>query len=418
MADEWSGEAPVLREETRTARGRTLELLVTVVVLSTLLSFSVNIGSSLLLQVLTQRQELIVAGASGGLAILAALLLVPRISTTIKEFHEEIEICLPLLVSAQDVEVLRIAYYDELTEMAHAALARRPAEERRRMAEVLQHPASDRDVKLRREIAAFALELAQFLFTVEVVQASRQLLGREAAYHAYRDVARMQPRVIVDDWQKLIAAISPNPYAYQQTAGVPEKLALPAGVRLYLPEIGRQLETMRRPRQRWSTGPEDALLLRVDGGRDAQIDITALADFSEHAYPQPTTPQRGALARCFLRNARDQRIRDLTREEQAAADMLDDQGKAKPSAADGEGALERYTSLHTRLYKGGQRPRLLRIYVRLDGTMRIRLLSGERRLRGLYVWGVALTRMLAQVDVDTFLAALRNAGQSTPRRQS
>ncbi|MGZ3716476.1 MAG: hypothetical protein ACXVA4_13730, partial [Ktedonobacterales bacterium] len=237
MADEWSGEAPVLREETRAARGRTLELLVTVVVLSTLLSFSVNIGSSLLFQVLTPQQDLIVAGASGGLAILAALLLVPRISTTIKEFHEEIEICLPLLVSAQDVEVLRIAQYDELTEMAHAALARRPAAERRRIAEVLQHPASDRDAKLRREIAAFALELAQFLFTVEVVQASRQLLGREAAYHAYRDVARMQPKVIVDDWQKLIAATSPNPYTQQRTAGMPEKVALPGGVRLYLPEI-------------------------------------------------------------------------------------------------------------------------------------------------------------------------------------
>lgn len=418
MADEWSGEAPVLREETRAARGRTLELLVTVVVLSTLLSFAVNLGSSLLFQVLTQQQDVIVAGASGGLAILAALLLVPRISTTIKEFHEEIEICLPLLVSAQDVEVLRVAYYDELTEMAHAALARRPAEERRRIAEVLQHPTGDRDVKIRREIAAFALELTQFLFTVEVAQTSRRLLGREAAYHAYRDVVRMQPKIIVDEWQKLIAATSSNPYTQQRTAGMPEKIAFPGGVRLYLPEIGRQLETMQRSRQRWSAGPEDALLLRVDGGRDAQIDITALADFSEHAYPQPTTPQRGALARCFLRNVRDQRIRDLTRDEQAAAALLDDQGRVERNASDGEGAVERYANLHTRLYKGGQQPRLLRVYVRLDGTMRIRLLSGERRLRGLYVWGVALSRMLAQVDVDTFLATLKGAGQSTPRRQA
>lgn len=417
MGDEWSGEAPVLREETRAARGRTVELLVTVVVLSTLLSFAVNLGSSLLFLVLTPQQDLLVAGASGGLAILAALLLVPRISTTIKEFHEEIEICLPLLVSSQDVEVLRIAYYDELTEMAHAALARRPAEERRRIAELLNHPSSG-EGKIRRELAAFALELAQFLFTVKVVQTSRLLLGREAAYHAYRDVARMQPRIIVDEWQKVIAATSPNRYTQQRTAGMPEKVALPDGIRLHLPEIGRQLETMRRPRQRWSMGPEDALLLRVDGGRDAQVDITALADFSEHAYPQPTLPQRGAMARCFLWNARDQRIRDLARDEQAAAALLDDQGKPERNQAGGEDAVERYASLHGRLYKGGQRPRLLRVYVRLDGTVRIRLLSGERRLRGLYVWGATLSRMLAQVDVDAFLAALRSAGQATPRRQS
>ena len=418
MAEEWSGEAPVLREETRAARGRTLELLVTVVVLSTLLSLAVNLGSTLLLQVLTQQQDILLVGASGGLALLAALLLVPRISTTIKEFHEEIEICLPLLVSAHDVEVLRIAYYDEVTELAHAALLRRPAEERRRIAEVLQHPAGASDAKIRRELAAFALELTQFLFTVQATQASRRLLGREAAYHKYRDVARVQPRIVVDEWAKLVAETSHNPYTQQRTAGMPEKVALPGGVRLHLPEIGRQIEAMPGSRRRWSAGPEDVLLLRLDGGRDARIDITALADFSEHAIPQLNAPRRGALGRCFLRNTRDQRLRDLAHDEQAAAALLDDQGKPQRNAADGEGAVERYADLYTRLYKSGQRPRLLRVFVHMDGVTRIRLLSGERRLRGLYIWGAALSRMLGQVDVELFLNALQSAGQATPRRQA
>ncbi|MEO7003708.1 MAG: hypothetical protein ABI068_17910, partial [Ktedonobacterales bacterium] len=139
MADEWArDEAPTLQEETRAARGRALELVVSVVGLSTLFGLALNLASGLLQQLLTTEEDVIVVAICAGLGIFALVVFIPRISTTVKEFHEELEIALPLLVSADDVEVVRVEYYDEITEVAHAALARRPAEERRALATALQ----------------------------------------------------------------------------------------------------------------------------------------------------------------------------------------------------------------------------------------------------------------------------------------
>jgi hypothetical protein len=105
---------------------------------------------------------------------------------------------------------------------------------------------------------------------------------------------------------------------------------------------------------------------------------------------------------------RDQRIRNLAREEEKAARQLNDHGQSQqlPEAA------AQYSELWSRLYNGSQRPHLLRIFVRLDGSFRIRLLSSERRQRGHYAWGTALSKLLSSTDVDTFLAALKQAGQA------
>jgi hypothetical protein len=114
------------------------------------------------------------------------------------------------------------------------------------------------------------------------------------------------------------------------------------------------------------------------------------------------------VARAILRNVRDQRIRNLAREEEKAARQLNDQGRSQQQPE----AVAHYTELWSRLYNGSQRPHLVRIFVRLDGSFRIRLLSSERRQRGHYAWGTALSKLLSATDVDTFLAALKQAGQS------
>jgi hypothetical protein len=47
---------------------------------------------------------------------------------------------------------------------------------------------------------------------------------------------------------------------------------------------------------------------------------------------------------------------------------------------------------------------------------RIRLLLSDRRQRGRYAWGAALSRLLAGSDIEVFLATLHENGQKTPRR--
>ncbi|HET8909078.1 MAG TPA: hypothetical protein VFN11_19140, partial [Ktedonobacterales bacterium] len=48
MGNDWRNTLPTLREETRAAQGRALELLASAVVISTLLSLAINLGSSLI----------------------------------------------------------------------------------------------------------------------------------------------------------------------------------------------------------------------------------------------------------------------------------------------------------------------------------------------------------------------------------
>src|SRR5690349_9314158 len=128
---------PELQEETRAARGRTLELLLSVVLLSTLLGVALNMGTALILKTLTDFEALLVVIGAVTLALIALLIFLPRASTTVKEFHEEVELFLPLLVTAHDVEVVQVSRFTPL-DVAHDALKRRPDEERKALAEFLR----------------------------------------------------------------------------------------------------------------------------------------------------------------------------------------------------------------------------------------------------------------------------------------
>jgi hypothetical protein len=130
-------------------------------------------------------------------------------------------------------------------------------------------------------------------------------------------------------------------------------------------------------------------------------------------------------ARAVLRNAQDRLLRELARTEEAAAEHVEREspgGGAKGSeegdtAGEDAAIWERaYQEAYAKLYRGTRRPRLLRVFVRFDGSFRIRLLSSERRQRGLYAWGATLSRSLSRGDIEVFMATLKDAGQKTPNR--
>src|SRR5512146_1025293 len=147
MSNEGSDTLPTLREETRAAQGRALELLASAVVISTLLSLAINLGSSLIAITFPTPVQIGLIVTSALLGLLAIVILLPRISTTVKEFEEDIEILVPLMVSANDISVLRVRHYDELTELAHAAVSHLAAEQRRQFAHLLlaQHGDANSD---------------------------------------------------------------------------------------------------------------------------------------------------------------------------------------------------------------------------------------------------------------------------------
>jgi hypothetical protein len=417
MRDDWPWNGPSLREETRTAKGHALELLITVVLVSTLLSLAINLGSSLLLQTYGWQLALLVMGICFVLAAVAMIVLMPGIFTRIKEFHEEVEILLPLLASSEDVEVIRLNYYDRVTELLHAALTRCSADERKDIAQALGRMSTDNAAETRQEIVMFALELMQFLFTTQVVRGSERLLGAQAPYHKFREVIQLLPSVVVSQWNDLANQVPSNRYFHRSLPRVPEKIRLPRGIRLQLPGIAEEIASKSHSHPADQSRVEEITLLKANVGRDTALAIAALATFGEHGLPRLNAPRRGFTARCILRNARDQRLRRLANEEELAATQLNDSGQPIEPVSQGEpDPVTRYASVHTKLYEGGQRPYLLRVFVRFDGSFRINLFKTEKRQYGLYPWGTALSQYLAQMDIEEFMAALKDAGQKTPRR--
>jgi hypothetical protein len=417
MKDDWSWSGPSLREETRIAKGHALELLITVVVVSTLLGLAINLGSSLLIQVLTLQQVLFAIGICVVVALVAIIVLAPSIFTTTKEFHNEIEIFLPLLASKQDVEVIRVKNYGNVTDLLHAALARRPAEERKHIAQILQSIHGNDTIAARQEMVGFVLELIQFLFVTQVVQRSAQLLGPQAAYHKFREIVQLQPSTVVSKRSELASQVPSNQYLQRPGLGVPEKIILPSGVDLYMPDTALEASSRSHSPQTERSKLEGITLLKAKVGRDIALGITAMAALSDYGFPKLTAPERGLTARCILRNARDQRLHDLALEEERAAAQLNDNGGAlrRPIEVEPD-PVTAYASLYTKLFEGGQRPYLLRVFVRLDGTFHIGLLISQKRQHGLYAWGTALAQLLALMDIEVFMATLKDAGQKTPRR--
>ena len=385
MSDDWRDTLPTLREETRAAQGRALELLASAVVISTLLSLAINLGSSLIANVAPTPVQIALIAASGALGVLAIVILLPRISTSVKEFEEDIEILMPLLVSQNDISVLQVRHYDELTELAHAAVSHLPAERRQQIARLLLAYHGDANREERRTLTAFLLELTQFLMAAQLVRESRTLLGAHAAYHKLRAVARQQSSVIAVEWQKLAAQSETNAFLQQRTQGIPEKALLPEGVSLTLPEVAPVALGKVRRQMKDSPGVAYIPLLEAHSHRDTALRISAMVGFSEHGLPTLTAPHRGFTARCALRNARDQRIHDLAVAEEHAANALRaaNHGKKSNGAESGDtpDAAATYAAAHAKLYDGSAKPCLIRLFVRFDGVFRIRLLSSDRRQR-------------------------------------
>jgi hypothetical protein len=403
---------PELQEETRAARGRTFELLLSVVLLSTLIGVALNLGTALLFQVLAQSEVLYIVLGSLALALIALIIFVPRASTTVKEFHEEVELFLPLLVTANDVEVVQVSRYSPL-DVAHDALKRRPIEERKTLAEHLRSSHGKTGVG-HQAVKRFALETAQLMLAVEVVRRSRQLLGDEAEYHKVRQIARMQPAIVSADFLGIMAQADGNVLFQGKTNGLPEKALLPERVRLRLPSVERQLEALSGKGKQ--THLRDITLLAAEADRDTAFRITAVADYSEHGIPTRQVPRRGLTARALLRNAEIQRIRELARAEEDAADQLDPSGRPRADVPESVALIERHREAYQKIYDANTRPRLLRVFVRFDGSFRIRLLAGERRQRAIYAWATALAQLLAQNDIEVYMSRLKEAGQKVPTR--
>jgi hypothetical protein len=417
MSNDWRNTLPTLREETRAAQGRALELLASAVVISTLLSLAINLSSSLIANTVPTAVQIALIAVAATLAILAIIILLPRISTTVKEFEEDIEILVPLLVSPNDISVLRVRYYDAITELAHAAITRMPAERRKEVAQLLQAQGGDADTPERTKLTAFLLDLTQFLMAGRLARESRDLLGPHAAYHKSRAVARQQSAVTAVEWQSLASQSETNAFLHQRTQGIPEKVLLPEGVALTLPEVApAALGKVHRQRAE-APGIAYLPLLEARSRRDVALRVTAMAGFSEHGLPTLGGPEKGFTTRCVLRNVRDERIRELAKtEEQAAGELAANRRGKKLETANADDATAVYAAAFAKVYDGNTRPHLIRIFVRFDGMFRIRLLLSDRRQRGRYAWGAALSRLLAESDIEVFLATLHENGQKTPRR--
>ena len=419
MRDDWSWDGPSLREETRTAQEHALELLLSVVGGSILLGLSISLFSSWLFQVLSGQQGVlfIIIGFCVVITLLIIVVFTPHIFTTIKEFHEEVEILLPLLSSSEDIKVIRVKYYDTVTELLHTALTRCSAEERKQIAQALRRLHSGSADGSRQEIVMFALKLIQFLFTTQVVRSSARLLGPQAAFHKFRGVMELQSSTVASKWDELASRVPNNHYFQNTLRGIPQKIILPGGVDLHLPDLAQEMSRKSHWQQVDNLRLEEITVLQAKVGRDTALAITALADFSEHGLPTLTAPLRGFTSRCILRNARDQHLSSLADEEELAATQLNESGQ--PIEAISEGELDpaiRYASVHTKLYEGTLRPYLLRIFVRFDGTFRINQFKNQEHRYGLYAWGTALAQQLAHMDIEQFMASLKNAGQKTPQR--
>ena len=404
--DEWTGGAPTLQEESRAARGRLGELFISVVVVTVLFGAGLNILTAALIARFNGGSDLLIGGGCILLGLLLLLIFVPRISTTVSEFHEELEIALPMLVTSNDVTVGIVNGYETVTELAHGALARRPAEDRAALASALN--ASVEDKAARAIVARFAIEMTQLIFTTQLLRESRRLLGQTAPFRRARAIARAQDGVEQVDLIALMqpegAAAPPNPYLTPATPGVPRKGPLPRGMRLRLTPL-EPPKGKRRQRNIFAEAP----LLAVTGGADSWLGVTAYWEFSDYALPRADQPRIGFMARCFLRNLSDAAISSAALAEEQAAIQAVAPGH---SQAD----LRAHTDACAKLYGRATRPRILRIFVRMDGSFRVRLLANERRQRGRYVWGAALSRRLTSIDIAAFISALRDEGQRVPSR--
>jgi hypothetical protein len=420
MSDDRSWDGTSLQEETRIVQGHAIELLLSLTAFSILLGLLVNLAASWLFQVASKQVVLIIMIACGIIVILTVVVFIPRILTTIKEFHQEMEIAIPLLISKQDVKVIHVEYYDDVTAQLHAALASCSAQERENIAQILQNIYNTTVASAHQESTRLGLELLQFLFAIWVAQDSKKLLGSQSSFRKSREVMELQTSTVAIQWHDLASQVPNNRYLQNSSQGVPQNVVLPIGVKVTLSDIAQQLSGKTRSDRSHTLRQEEITLLKATAGNSEALRIAAIIPFSAYGLPKPNAPHNGLTARCILRNAQDKHLHELACEEEQAATKLNDNGHALQIADWGQSdPVAYYASLYKKLYAGGQQPYLLRAFVRIDGTFYIRQFDfgkNKKHKYRLYAWGKELTRRLARLDIEAFLSILKDDGQKVPHR--
>jgi hypothetical protein len=465
--------APDLREQVSAARDRISELLLVVVGISGGVGLVTNLLVSLVHDGSLSQLEWLTLLASAALSLGLALIASMRLRHSSRELDEEIELAVPLLVStgnaSPSAEVIQVAPYSEVTDLAHAAVARLPASEagafalaarrldkgpstRTPLLTLVHSQADARDdqndetpgeisaVVISNDPVLWFLELTQLLLAATCLDESERLLGIEALFHRGRWLRRRMPHLREQMWSDLIAtAGTPQPFlAQKDLPGVRQRATVPASARLRLHHVGTELAAaksgiVRRRRSKQQEREREAAvvpLLTVDMGRAGHMSICGVARISAHGAPRVAQPAAGMTTRVFLRNARDNTLRRKALQEEAVAMLRADGGvprpgirppllepTASPTATPDELTREHQRAWHV-LYRESPRPRVARVYLTIQGRFRVRLSGrGSATDQALYAWTVALARRIGSLDIDALMERLASRQQLVPQRR-
>ncbi len=470
--------APELREQISAARDRVAELLVIVVGVSSALGVATNLivtyvesGS------LTPGEWVALLGAMA-VALLLALVTAARLRYSAREFDEEIEIGLPLLVPSAsgsgEIEVIETGGYRDVTELGHAAVAKLPREGQAAFASAARRidrgaapgapaltlvhaagaddEADDEPAPPSMPLAAAAsndpllwcLHLIQVIVVAQCLDESERLLGPEAVFHRSRWLRQRTPHLRDITWEQVIAGVvGRQPFVgLPSLPGVRQRTTIPAGARLLLTDVATELaEAKRRAAAHHEGGraaksPEARVeetllvpLLVVDAGRAGLLTINGVGHISAHAAPRTSQPAAGLTTRVFLRNARDPELRRRALEEEALALLRAESGVPRPGvrmslieflppSLTPESIQTEQSRAWRALDRGARRPRVVRAYLTVAGRFRVRLAGrGSASDQALYAWATALARRVGELDIDVLMARYAAHQQLVPGRR-
>jgi hypothetical protein len=217
-----------------------------------------------------------------------------------------------------------------------------------------------------------------------------------------------------------------------------QRATVPAPARLALHEVGSELAAaksgiVRRRQSRQQEREREAAvvpLMTIDLGSTGWLTICGVARISAHGNPRVAQPAAGMTTRVFLRNARDNTLRQKALQEEAVALLRSEGGVPRagirPPLVDvlqARGSTsEELTHEHQRawqaLYKESMRPRVARAYVTIQGRFRVRLSGhGSAEDRALYAWSAALAHRIGSLDIDALMERLAVRQQLVPQRR-
>lgn len=469
--------APELREQISAARDRVSELLLIVVGISGALGVVTNLVVTYFHDGALSVGEwaVLLAGATFTLAL--ALVALARLRFSTREFDEEIELGIPLLVplanSATELEVIEVGGYSNVTELGHAAVAKLPRERHVALASAARRidrgalpggpslmlvPAVSSDEDDEDDLAApsmplaaasndpllWFLQLTQLIVAAQCLDESERLLGSDAVFHRGRWLRQRTPHLGDITWEQLTAGqAASHPFVgLPSLPGVRQRTTIPAAARLALTDVAAELVEAKRRRAanagsaRGGKSPaeraEETLLvplLLVDAGRAGNLTISGVGRISAHAAPRTGQPGAGLTTRVFLRNARDHDLRRRALEEESLAMLRADAGVPRagsrmplieflPVNLTPESIQTEHARAWRALYRGARRPRVLRVYLTATGRFRVRLTGrGSVSDQSLYAWATALARRVGELDVDVLMARYAARQQVVPERR-